>query len=395
MRPRLLVVGHAGVPTGYARVLAELLPRLTGELDVTLFAFNYKRGALPNPPVPARTNELRGDVLGREQLPAILRDVRPDVVLLHHDAEVYAIHAEALEAYRRERPGTRVVVYCPIEWASTSQSLLRTLVPADVVVTYTRFGERMVRAALEGLSDACVTSIPHGATPERFPPLHEDPVEARGAARRRLFPDRPEIEDAFVVLNANRNSPRKRIDITLRAFAEFSEGKPDAYLCLHMGLDGGGVHVPRRVSELGLEDRVLTTTTDEWLPDLSDDALNVVFNACDVGLNTSTGEGWGLVPFEHGATGAAQIVPAHSACLELWEDKALLIPVEPGREEEGIVSLDGTVAALESLYADPALRSRLGAAARGNALDPRFDWDTIAESWKTLLAKEASLARSS
>ena len=30
-----------------------------------------------------------------------------------------------------------------------------------------------------------------------------------------------------------------------------------------------------------------------------DEALNLIYNACDVGINTANGEGWGLVPFEH------------------------------------------------------------------------------------------------
>jgi glycosyltransferase involved in cell wall biosynthesis len=114
-----------------------------------------------------------------------------------------------------------------------------------------------------------------------------------------------------------------------------------------------------------------------------------------VGLDTATGEGWGLVAFEHGATGAAQVMPDHSACAELWPDKAMLVPVEGGRDEDGVVSRDGVVAALERLYADPGLRARLGDAARAHALDPRFHWDTIAQSWKTLLEREAGRVRSS
>jgi D-inositol-3-phosphate glycosyltransferase len=43
---------------------------------------------------------------------------------------------------------------------------------------------------------------------------------------------------------------------------------------------------------------------------VDDRQLNLLRNACDVGINTSMGEGWGLAGFEHGATGAAQIVPA-------------------------------------------------------------------------------------
>lgn len=44
---------------------------------------------------------------------------------------------------------------------------------------------------------------------------------ACACARARLFPDRPELAHGFVVLNANRNTRRKRIDITLQAFAPF------------------------------------------------------------------------------------------------------------------------------------------------------------------------------
>ena len=46
---------------------------------------------------------------------------------------------------------------------------------------------------------------------------------------------------------------------------------------------------------------------------LSDADLNRLYNACAIGLNTSAGEGFGLVSFEHAATGAPQVVPDHDA----------------------------------------------------------------------------------
>jgi len=36
---------------------------------------------------------------------------------------------------------------------------------------------------------------------------------------------------------------------------------------------------------------------------LPDNELNIVYNACDIGINTSVREGWGLVSFEHGGYG--------------------------------------------------------------------------------------------
>ncbi|HEV2757230.1 MAG TPA: glycosyltransferase family 4 protein [Actinomycetota bacterium] len=333
-------------------------------------------------------NGLLGDPYGREQLPRLLDEVRPAVVLLHHDLYLYSVLEEPLAAYRATQSHVRVVAYCPVEWESTPHGNVRTLAGSDVVVTYTEFGARSVEEAFGGRRDAPeVAIIGHGIDTSSFHPVP--------GARRALFPGRPNLEDAFVVLNANRNVPRKKIELTLSAFAEFAAGKDDVFLLLHMGMRDNGIDVRALARELDITDRLLSTHGDDAPPRVPDDALNLVYNAGDVGVNTATGEGWGLVAFEHGATGAAQVMPDHSACAELWRDKALLVPVEEGREDEGIVSRDGVVAALENLYRDPGLRARLGEAAREHALDPRFDWDTIAESWKALLSKEAELARSS
>ena len=40
--------------------------------------------------------------------------------------------------------------------------------------------------------------------------------------------------DKFIVFNGNRNQPRKLVDQTIKAFAEFSVGKPDTLLYLNM-----------------------------------------------------------------------------------------------------------------------------------------------------------------
>jgi glycosyltransferase involved in cell wall biosynthesis len=371
-------------------VLREVLPRLAGDLDVTVFALNVRDAAAASSVAGTRVvvNSLLGDPYGREQLPGLLDEVRPDVVLLHHDLYLYSVLEEPLTAHRAARPHVRVVAYCPIEWAATRPGNVRTLAGCDVVVAYTRFAAGTIETAFAGHDGAPdVAVIGHGVDTRIFRPA--------GGARRALFPDRPELENAFVVLNANRNVPRKMIGLSMAAFAEFAARKADAHLLLHMGMRDTGIDIPSLARELGITDRILTTTNEDAPPRLPDETLNLVYNAADVGLNTATGEGWGLVAFEHGATGAAQVMPAHSACAELWRGKALLVPVEDGREDEGVVSRDGVVAALETLYSDPGLRSRLGDAARQQALDPRFDWDTIAESWKSLLTKEAEVVRSS
>jgi hypothetical protein len=82
-----------------------------------------------------------------------------------------------------------------------------------------------------------------------------------------------------------------------------------------------------RARRLGIADRLLVSTMAADQPTLDEEHLNLVYNACDVGLSTSTGEGFGLVALEHGATGAAQVLPDHSACAELWRGAADLLPI--------------------------------------------------------------------
>jgi hypothetical protein len=60
------------------------------------------------------------------------------------------------------------------------------------------------------------------------------------------------------VFNGNRNQFRKRIDITISAFAEFAKDKPDAMLYLHMGTKDQGWDV------MQLFGREMQTAWSRW-----------------------------------------------------------------------------------------------------------------------------------
>jgi glycosyltransferase involved in cell wall biosynthesis len=209
---------------------------------------------------------------------------------------------------------------------------------------------------------------------------------SRREARQRLFPGRPEVWDGFLVLNANRNVWRKRVDLTLEAFADFARGKSDVWLYLHMGMNDRGVDLPALAARLGIADRLLFTTGSPERPEVTDEHLNLIYNACDVGVNTATAEGWGLVAWEHAATGAAQVVPRHSACRELWEGTGLLLDLvdpcaAPGDELHGVVSTAALAEALERLYRSPDFLEERSRAAFVQATAPQFSWTRIAERW--------------
>lgn len=385
-KPRLLVIGQAVKPTGYARVLCSLLSHLHGTFDVLHFAVNYMGDPLEGD-YRIIPNRLMGDMFGREQVPGLLAAFQPDLIFMCHDPEFYSVHEPALLAYRRRRPSARVVFYCPIQWVSTMPGNLMRLATVDRLVLYTEFGRRVVKAAFEQMATSCppLDVLPHGVDTDTFHPLVPGDMRlSRLQARAQLFPDQPQVQEAFIVLNANRNSQRKRVDLTVRAFAEFARDKSDVYLYLHMGMLDSGYDVLDLADELGIRDQVLLTTAAAEKPDVPDEYLNVIYNACDVGLNAATGEGWGLVAFEHAATGAAQIVPDHSACAELWREHGLLIPLEETPESPGRVSISGAAARLNHVYHNRSLRWHLSEQAFAYATSAPFTWQNIAASWRAL-----------
>ncbi|HWA84539.1 MAG TPA: hypothetical protein VG820_13940, partial [Fimbriimonadaceae bacterium] len=215
---RLLAVGGGGLATGYARVFGSLLAELAGSLEVVHFAPNLlEEGA--KGPYPVLPRQLRGDIFGREALPGLLERYDPDAVLLLHDPPFWGIHEAALLARK-----TSNVFYCPIEWDTLHPEIIRRFATLDRVALFTEFGRGVVERAFEDEPEKMPSTavIPHGVDTETFHPLSDSTREAR----ERLFPGRSELRDAFIVLNANRNCPRKRIDATLRGFAVFAQDKP-------------------------------------------------------------------------------------------------------------------------------------------------------------------------
>jgi glycosyltransferase involved in cell wall biosynthesis len=293
-----------------------------------------------------------------------------------------------------------VVAYVPLDGTLRDDELLTPLTFVDRFVTYTNFAGDQLDQSLRRLASAVeVTVIPHGVDTTTFFPLAGSidcqlAPGARRAARQGLFLDDPSWHDAFIVLNANRPMARKRIDLTLEGFARFADGKPPGVkLWLHHAIMDAGerASLVSLVESLGLSERVYLTPIDA--PTLADADLNLVYNACDVGLNTALGEGWGLVSFEHAVTGAAQIVPNNSACAELWSGAAELLPTEETYDPRlspltmGATSPAAIAAALDRLYTNPDLVRARSLAAYRNATQPAYDWDQIAAQWHYLFTE--------
>jgi glycosyltransferase involved in cell wall biosynthesis len=160
-----------------------------------------------------------------------------------------------------------------------------------------------------------------------------------------------------------------------------------------MGAEDMGWNLMSLARRYDIEGRLIISNTSKETPTDSVKRLNMIYNACEVGINTSLGEGWGLISFEHAATGAAQVVPRHTACEELWQGAAEMlepvftVTVERVLTEGKFVSPKGVAEALERLYGDPEYLRRMSAAAYLNATRPEYKWKNIAQQWDALFQK--------
>jgi D-inositol-3-phosphate glycosyltransferase len=399
----IICIGFNTYGTGLTRVMHAIMRRLADRHQIHYLGIGYSgeivhdRGLTIYP-----TNPKGGDVFAAFQAKRMIEEIAPDLVFILHDIWCFEQYLDRLAEYRDR---LKIVAYIPLDGNIVNARDAAALQRADRVVVYTSFAQKQFEGAFDRLvaerggEFPAVDVIPHGVDLSRFYPFA--PLKdagfasaARAEAKRKVFPALEHAEDSFIVLNASRPDKRKRVDLTIEGFARFAAGKPgNVRLCLHHAIttDEITAEIDARVARLGLKDRVILNPFPGGVVD--DDALNLLFNACDVGINTSMGEGWGLVSLEHGAAGAAQIVPDHSACAELWRGRGELIaPARSYVPEHSLLELSevspqGVAAALENLYADPQRVQRLAQAAYQASMNPDYAWGSIAHRFDALFTE--------
>ena len=404
---KIIAIGFNRPGTGLTRVMHSILRRLAGKHEIHYLGIGYSgaivsdRGLTFHP-----TNREGGDVFAAFQAARSIEEIHPQLVFILHDIWMFEHYLKVLGPYRDR---VKIVAYIPLDGNITRESAAAPLHQADRIVVYTEFARKQFEQAFERLalhqnilSFPEVGVIPHGIDLDHFFPFPEL-VKAsfhsagRTEAKKQVFAGLRDLEDSFIVLNASRPDRRKRVDLTIEGFARFAAGKPaNVRLCLHHAIMGERERqqISAWIRNFNLEGRVYLNPLGEGVRE--DHELNLLYNACDVGINTSMGEGWGLVSLEHGAAGAAQIVPGHSACAELWSGRAELIP--PAKSfipefsvlEMGELPAAGVAQALEKLYSNPKQRCELAQTACAAARNANYSWDAIALQFEQLFQRLAS-----
>jgi glycosyltransferase involved in cell wall biosynthesis len=137
------------------------------------------------------------------------------------------------------------------------------------------------------------------------------------------IPLRPDVNKFLVTMVAmNKGNPSRKAFIqNIRAFQKFHETHPDTALYLHTGKcengEMGGINLPEYIKSMGLEHDVFFPDMQTMMNGYPDDFLNAVYNASDVLLACTLGEGFGIPIIEAQSAGCPVIVGDWTSMPEL------------------------------------------------------------------------------
>lgn len=396
---KILWIGDGVTPTGFATVNHNIIKNLPKDkYEVHHIAVNYwgDPHSYDHYIYPAATPKLlsQGDVMGYGRI-GEFKNKDIDVIFILNDIWVIEKYLDVIKHVWGKNDMPKIVVYYPVDGEGYSPQWFQHFDIVTKTVVYTEFGKTVTQ---EVMPDLDPTIIPHGSTDrDSFYRLNDDVVETKMEA----YPQRPDLwKDSFIVLNANRNQPRKVIDASLEGFAIFAKGKPENVMYYHhAGIKDAGWHIVdlthrlQREYDMSLEKRLILTNAEIRTQKVPMSKLNQIYNSTDVGLNTSLGEGWGLIQTEHASLGKPQIVGNHTAGAELFHDIGILVPVTHTVRDlhtlvkRYFVSPIDVAVALEKLYEDKELRETLGQKSEEKFNQPYYSWNEIGKVWANLFSE--------
>jgi glycosyltransferase involved in cell wall biosynthesis len=319
----LLVSTHIDQITGYSKVSYNLVNQLaTLSPKVKTFHFGFQRhitrSNLRKYPAgitsydAAANEDPKEEGFGYNKLAEYIETVQPDVVMIYNDPYTITRFIDSIK-HERGKSTYKLWLYVDQVYTGIAAPLIEIVQKhADRIYCFTDIWKTKF---LEYGPSPDIRILEHAVDPTTYTCMSED-------ARKPIRQTNLSLPaDAIVMLNANRNSQRKRMDLTVSGFVGLLKKNPSKpyYLIIATNLQPQtGAHYDiQRIYLEELKDngmdfqqfgrRILMIDTSP--PNaLSDEAINQLYNAADIGINTSDGEGFGLCQLEHMYVGAPQIV---------------------------------------------------------------------------------------
>lgn len=380
---RVVICGtHPSQYNGYSKVVYELAKHIGSHTNIELHVFGFQNfydgkehkveRQLPKTVsvYDAFLNEEpKSKGFGETLIVDYLNRVQPDIVIIYNDLVVITTLLDQIEQKIPSRK-FKLYPYIDIVYQNEKNIMIEKINSiVDGGIMFTDYWKNTIVA--QGFNKQLFV-LEHGFNTEQYYPIPKD-------LARQFFSIQ---QDDFVIVNLNRNQPRKRWDICIMAFVKFIAANRDRRIrmIIAASMNGSWDLIDLMISEtrkygMTLEDVKKHLVIMQNPQQLTDFDINVMYNAADVGINTCDGEGFGLCNFEQAGVGIPQVVPNIGGFKDFFNNtnSVLLEPkwsfyCDHSRDfvsgEAQICAVDDYVKGLQFMLDNPVARQTMGQKAR-------------------------------
>ena len=412
-KTRIMLCGTypIGTSNGYSKVVYYICKYLQKYDDIQLTVYGFQnvnntngsniRNDLDNVilyDVLANENPKRNG-FGEKEIGDYIKKNPQDIIIIFNDSIITtALVGTLVKECWDEKKNFKLISYMDQVYKYQKKEYIQILNTFfDGIITFTPYWEEI--ATKLGITKP-LYNFPHGFDYNLYYPIPQTIA--------RLYYNYN--DDDFIILNLNRNQPRKRWDISIIAWANFlvmcyNKFKKISNLKLVVGTQINGywdlMEVFKneiRFTEIPWEEAKDTIFKIDNPQQLSDRDINILYNSCDIGLNTADGEGFGLCTFEGLGVGKPQVASYLGGMIEFLSDD-YSFKIEPksyiyldhksvgigGKAE--LISPHECAEIFFKYYMDRNLLKKHGENARKHILT-HYRWETLVEYfYKNIIKK--------
>lgn len=395
---------HPGQYNGYSKVVFELAKYLATCKDIELHIFGFqnfydKKEHKIERQLPSnveiydvfQNEEPKNKGFGETLIVDYILERDPDIVIIYNDLIVINQLLEKIKTIPSRK--FRIVPYIDIVYKNEKNNLIANINNiCDSGIMFTQYWKDIIE--FQGFTKP-LHILEHGFNSKQFYPI------PKNIARKYFSMN----DDDFIIVNLNRNQPRKRWDICMMAYVKFISKHigEKIKLLIATNMQGGWDLVDIMISEC----RKYNISTDDFKKHLivlqnpqqiSDFDINVLYNLSDIGINTCDGEGFGLCNFEQAGVGVPQIIPSVGGFKDFFNDTNSLI-IDPkwtyycdhSRDfvsgEAEICDINDYVSALEYYFTNKDVITKHGKAARDHIVT-NYSWNDKGKQLEDIIRME-------
>lgn len=398
------MLSDAGCNTGFAVASHGIGDRLVTQYghDVHVLATNYRGDYWPTPMKLYRPDLVKlNDVYGLSRFVEMIGKVEPDVVIILNDPYI-VLRLLFRNQFDKDLVLARyapILAYMPVDGTNFPGDWKRMPgLVAGIEPLPGRPSPSMMPVVMSKHGNTLFPNAPlvyHGVDTKTFRPLTPtDPVisssnevitSKRDAKKLLNIPD-----DSILILRVDRNSHRKNYADTWKALVPVMHENPKVHVWFHCKIEGDDVELAQVISrDMSIADRFHWPADHNTFTGWTVQDLVAVYNAADIFVSTSMGEGFGLTLGEAAACGVPIVAQNVSSIPEVVGPGGILL--EPERlytphsgEDQWLPNVAAFTDAIRKLVNSRGARRELGEAGRKHVVES-FVWDDAARRFHELI----------